>query len=204
MLVIESRAPAERSRQREAWSCPSRVRCKSRLRTRLESGEEAGLFLERGTVLRGGDKLLANDGRVVEVVAAPEALLEVRSGDALLLAQRRLSPGQPACGGAAEARAAALWPPTTCSAELVRGLGLKVHEIEAPFEPEGGAYGVASRPRPQRRRRRSWAAHPRSLSGQMSRRMQPDSACCISPARRCRWAPTPIRRAWNGPWRRAR
>ncbi len=45
-------------------------RAKSRLRAMLDNGEEAGLFLERGSVLRGGDLLLADDGRVIEVRAA--------------------------------------------------------------------------------------------------------------------------------------
>ena len=38
--------------------------------TQLAGGEECGLFLERGTVLRGGDLLEANDGRVVEYIKA--------------------------------------------------------------------------------------------------------------------------------------
>lgn len=118
------------------------TRCKSRLRTQLASGEECGLFLERGTVLRGGDKLLANDGRVVEVIAAPEKLMEAMSGDALLIAKAayhlgnrhvavHLKPGK--------LRFAA----DHVLGEMVRGLGLKVNEIEAPFEPESGAYGHA-------------------------------------------------------------
>ena len=46
---------------------PFGERSKSRLRATLDNGEEAGLFLERGSVLRHGDLLLADDGRVVEV-----------------------------------------------------------------------------------------------------------------------------------------
>ena len=52
------------------------ARTKSRLRTRLASGTEVGLFLPRGTILRGGHKLRARDGRIVEVRAAAEDLLE--------------------------------------------------------------------------------------------------------------------------------
>ena len=63
------------------------ARTKSRLRTRLASGEEAGLFLPRGTILRGGDKLQAQDGRIVEVVSAPEALVEARCASAFELAR---------------------------------------------------------------------------------------------------------------------
>jgi hypothetical protein len=42
---------------------PFESRQKSRMRCMLDSGEEVGLFLERGTVLRGGDLLEAADGR---------------------------------------------------------------------------------------------------------------------------------------------
>jgi len=139
MVVIERLAPAT-AQPSARLALPFESRCKSRLRTRLESGEEVGLFLERGTVLRGGDKLLANDGRVVAVVAAPEALLEVRSGDALLLARAAYHLGNRHV--AVELKPGLLrLARDHVLAELVLGLGLKVHEVEAPFEPEGGAYG---------------------------------------------------------------
>ncbi|MEK7736416.1 MAG: hypothetical protein AAB319_01455 [Pseudomonadota bacterium] len=79
MMVIEKKAPRE-ALATEKLALAFDTRCKTRLRARLASGEEAGLFLARGTVLRGGDKLEANDGRIVEVIAAPEPLLEAVSG----------------------------------------------------------------------------------------------------------------------------
>src|ERR1700754_4835213 len=66
---------------------PFEARQKSRLRTQLDQGEEVGLLLERGTVLRGGDLLLASDGRVVEVVAAVEDVSVVTAADPWLLAR---------------------------------------------------------------------------------------------------------------------
>ncbi|MBZ0090757.1 MAG: urease accessory protein UreE, partial [Sulfuricellaceae bacterium] len=80
MIVIEQRAP-KGAEATERLVLPFEFRCKCRLRTRLESGEEAGLFLERGAVLRAGDRLQGRDGRIVEVVAAAEAVMEVRSID---------------------------------------------------------------------------------------------------------------------------
>ena len=68
MLLIEQRAASDAVATVQLTLSFER-RCKSRLRTRLVSGEECGLFLERGTVLRGGDKLLANNGVVVEVIS---------------------------------------------------------------------------------------------------------------------------------------
>ena len=139
MIVIEHRAP-KNADATERLVLPFDLRCKSRLRTRLQSGEEAGLFLERGTVLRAGDRLLSNDGRVVEVVAAPEAVMEVRSDDALLLARAAYHLGN-------RHVAVELQPGLARFAcdhvlgEMVRGLDLDVTESEAPFEPESGAYG---------------------------------------------------------------
>ena len=139
MIVIEQRAPAD-AQATERLMLPFDLRCKTRLRTQLASGEEAGLFLERGSVRRAGERLLANDGRVVEVAAAPEAVMEVLSGDALLLARAAYHLGN-------RHVAVELKPGLVRFArdhvlgEMVRGLGLTVIEREAPFEPESGAYG---------------------------------------------------------------
>ena len=58
---------------------PFDARQKSRLKTKLVSGEEVGLMLPRGEILRGGDLVTASDGRVIEVVAEPEKLLHIES-----------------------------------------------------------------------------------------------------------------------------
>ena len=62
------------------------ARTRSRLRTRLSDGEDVGVFLPRGTLLRDGDLLQGSDGRVVRVTAAVEQLAEVRSGDPVRVA----------------------------------------------------------------------------------------------------------------------
>lgn len=54
-----------------------RTRC--RLRVMLDDGQEAGLFLPRGTVLHHGDALIAEDGLVARIIAAPEHLSRVRA-----------------------------------------------------------------------------------------------------------------------------
>jgi urease accessory protein len=139
MLVIERRADAEATPS-ERLVLPFELRCKSRLRTRLEGGEEVGLFLERGGVLRSGDRLLANDGRVVEVVPAPEAVMEARSDDALLLARAAYHLGNRHV--ALELKPGLLrFGRDHVLGEMVRGLGLAVNECEVPFDPESGAYG---------------------------------------------------------------
>ena len=140
MLLIEQRAAPD-AVATEQLLLPFERRCKSRLRTKLASGEECGLFLERGGVLRGGDKLAGNDGRVVAVVAAPELLMEAASDDPLQLARAAYHLGnrhvavQILAGSLRIAQDHVL-------GEMLRGLGLPVTEIEAPFEPEAGAYGA--------------------------------------------------------------
>lgn len=140
MLLFESLAPAG-SVAGDRLVLAFDTRCKSRLRARLASGEECGLFLPRGTVMRGGDKLLATDGRIAEVVAAVEPLMEAASGDSLQLARAAYHLGnrhvavQILDGKLRIARDHVL-------GEMLRGLGLPVVEIEAAFEPESGAYGA--------------------------------------------------------------
>src|ERR1700674_3379238 len=80
MLIVRRRSVKQEHADAELV-LPFELRQKSRLRTALRSGEEVGLFLDRGEVLRGGDCLFADDGRIVRVVAAPEAVMEVKSAD---------------------------------------------------------------------------------------------------------------------------
>jgi urease accessory protein len=140
MLLFESLAPAD-SVAVDRLVLAFETRCKSRLRARLASGNDCGLFLPRGTVMRGGDKLLASDGRIVEVVAAVELLMEAASEDPLQLARAAYHLGnrhvavQILPGKLRFARDRVL-------GDMVHGLGLPVIEIEDAFEPESGAYGA--------------------------------------------------------------
>ena len=118
-------------------------RTKSRLRAKLVTGEEVGLFLPRGTVLRGGQKLAGRGGHIVEVVAAPEDLLEARCANPQALARAAyhlgnrhvaVEVGEDAAGGWLRIQA-----DHVLEAMLV-GLGATVTALRAPFEPEAGAY----------------------------------------------------------------
>lgn len=119
---------------------PFELRQKSRLRTRLASGEEVGLFLPRGTVLRGGNHLRGNDERVILVVAADEALTHAQCADAMELTRaayhlgNRHVPVEIGAGWLRFARDAVL-------SEMLAGLGMVTSDVSAPFEPEAGAYG---------------------------------------------------------------
>ena len=140
VLNISRKLPASQAPADVKLVLPFQLRNKSRLRTTLDNGEEVGLILERDSVLRGGDLLLADDGRIVEVVAEPETVSTVRASDPLALCRASYHLGN---------RHVALQIGTGWVRyqhdhvldEMVRGLGLSVIIEAAPFEPEVGAYG---------------------------------------------------------------
>lgn len=115
-------------------------RVKSRLRARLDNGDDVGVFLERGDALRHGDRLIGDDGRVVGVRAAPERVSSARCEDALLLARTCYHLGNRHVALQIEPDRVS-WLHDHVLDDMVRGLGLSVEVIDAPFEPEPGAYG---------------------------------------------------------------
>jgi urease accessory protein len=116
---------------------PFEQRQKSRLRARLESGDEVALILPRGRVLRGGDRVQATDGREVEIVAAPEKLLHIESAELARVAYHLGNRHVPLQVGPGFLRIAE----DHVLEEMARKLGARVSHVEAPFEPEAGAYG---------------------------------------------------------------
>lgn len=138
MVVVTKRCAP-----RQSWDgelvLPFELRQRSRLRTALVSGEELGLFLERGEVLRDADFLLAEDGRAIRVIAKPERVLDIVCADAEALARVAYHLGNrhvPVQVGAGWLRIAA----DHVLRQMVEGLGATIVAREAPFEPEAGAY----------------------------------------------------------------
>lgn len=139
MLYILSRCTSTKPADATLTLC-FEERQRSRLRTRLDNGDEAGLFLERGYVLRDGDRLTTGNGVIIEVRAAPEPVSTVHCADAVQLARAAYHLGN---------RHVALqvgdgwvrYREDYVLDAMVRGLGLAVCNELAPFEPEGGAYG---------------------------------------------------------------
>ncbi|HUG72501.1 MAG TPA: urease accessory protein UreE [Steroidobacteraceae bacterium] len=121
---------------------PFELRQRSRLLAMLDSGEEIGLTLPRGTVLRGGDRLQASDGRLVEVVAAPEQVSIIRSSDARELARAAYHLGNRHVAVQVTSSAIQYLSDHVLD-DMLRGLGLAVESDVLPFEPEGGAYSQA-------------------------------------------------------------
>jgi urease accessory protein len=105
-------------------------------------GLEFLLDLENAVVLRGGDALVLDDGRLIEVVAAPEPLAEIRGSDPQHLVRIAWHLGNRHLPTQITARGLRIRRDHVIEA-MVQGLGARVIEIEAPFDPEGGAYADA-------------------------------------------------------------
>jgi len=121
------------------------VRQKSRFDATDSAGRTLGVFLPRGTAVRGGDVLVAEDGSMVVVKAAPQAVLVVRHCAAhgkpfdLLRAayhlgnrhvQLELQPDR------------LLLEPDHVLADMLRSMHLIVSDETTAFEPEAGAYAA--------------------------------------------------------------
>jgi urease accessory protein len=103
------------------------------------NGTAIGAMLPEPVLLRNGDALELDDGSLVEVVIEPEPLVEVRGNDLTHLARLawhlgdRHVPVQIFPNRLRMRRDAAL-------EAMLKGLGARLTAIEAPFDPEGGAY----------------------------------------------------------------
>jgi urease accessory protein len=119
------------------------VRQKSRFDAVDSLGRTLGVFLPRGTLVRGGDVLVAEDGSLLRVIAAPQPVLEVRhcaehgTPFDLLRAAYHLGNRHVAL----ELKTDHLkLEPDHVLADMLRQQHLIVTALNAPFEPEGGAY----------------------------------------------------------------
>lgn len=97
------------------------------------------LDLAEAVALRGGDALVLEDGRLVEVVAAPEPLAEIRGRDPQHLVRLAWHLGNRHLPTQITGRGLRIRRDHVIE-DMLRGLGARVIEIEAPFDPEGGAY----------------------------------------------------------------
>lgn len=140
------------------------VRQKSRFDATASDGRHVGVFLPRGTVVRGGDVLLTQDGSLLRVVAAPQAVLRITActdhthDHGRNHAHDHHHDHDHGHNGAFDLMRAAyhlgnrhvpieLKPdhlkiePDHVLADMLRAMHLSVVEVREPFEPEGGAYG---------------------------------------------------------------
>ncbi len=123
----------------DSLTLPFELRQRSRQRVQLDNGDEAALYLPRGTRLCHGDHLVSDAGLVVEIRAAQEHVSTLRCDDPLMLARACYHLGNRHVAlqiGSGWAR----YLHDHVLDDMVRGLGLEVEVECMPFEPEPGAY----------------------------------------------------------------
>lgn len=121
------------------------VRQKSRFAATDSAGRELGIFLPRGTLVRGGDVLVAEDGSMVRVIAAPQSVLVIthcpNHGTAFDLTRGAYHLGNRHVPIELQPDHLKIEPDHVL-ADMLRAMHLIVTEQSLPFEPEGGAYAA--------------------------------------------------------------
>jgi urease accessory protein len=122
------------------------VRQKSRFEATDSQGRVLGVFLPRGTAVRGGDVLVAEDGSLVRVIAAPQPVLVITPcrdhGSPFDLTRAAYHLGNRHVPIELQPDHLKIEPDHVL-ADMLRAMHLDVEERAAPFEPEGGAYAAA-------------------------------------------------------------
>jgi urease accessory protein len=119
------------------------VRQKSRFEATDSRGRTLGVFLPRGTLVRGGDVLVAEDGSLVRVLAARQPVLVItpckHHGSPFDLVRAAYHLGNRHVQIELKPDHLKIEPDHVL-ADMLRAMHLDVEEANAPFEPEGGAY----------------------------------------------------------------
>ncbi|HEX2547860.1 MAG TPA: urease accessory protein UreE [Ramlibacter sp.] len=122
------------------------VRQKSRFDCTDSQGRRLGVFLPRGTAVRGGDVLVAEDGSMVRVIAAPQPVLVItpcpEHGSPFDLVRAAYHLGNRHVPIELKPDHLKIEPDHVL-ADMLRSMHLVVREAEEAFEPEGGAYGAS-------------------------------------------------------------
>jgi urease accessory protein len=119
------------------------TRQKSRFDTDDSQGRRLGVFLPRGTAVRGGDVLVAEDGSLIKVIARPQAVMRITAcadhGSPFDLVRAAYHLGNRHVQIELTPEHLQIEPDHVL-AEMLQKMHLDVTELLAPFEPEGGAY----------------------------------------------------------------
>ena len=122
------------------------IRQKSRFDCTDSVGRPLGVFLPRGTLVRGGDVLVAEDGSMVRVLAAPQAVLRITActahGSPFDLTRAAYHLGNRHVPIELKPDHLKIEPDHVL-ADMLRSMHLVVHAVEEAFEPEGGAYSAS-------------------------------------------------------------
>jgi urease accessory protein len=139
MRIARSRAADPAAPAADELVLTFEQRSRSRLHALLASGEPIGLVLPRGSLLRDGDRLATDDGRVIAVRAADEEVIEAHCDDPYQLVRVAYHLGNRHAAvqiGAGFVRFAA----DPVLGTLCERLGARLVRRQSPFEPEAGAY----------------------------------------------------------------
>lgn len=121
------------------------IRQKSRFEATDSLGRQLGIFLPRGTLVRGGDVLVAEDGSMVKVIAAPQTVLRITAcsthGSPFDLTRAAYHLGNRHVPIELKPDHLKIEPDHVL-AEMLHSMHLIVNEVSEPFEPEGGAYSA--------------------------------------------------------------
>ena len=125
------------------------TRQKSRFDGIDSSGRQLGVFLPRGTLVRGGDVLVAEDGSMVTVIAAPQTVLRITTckshGSPFDLTRAAYHLGNRHVPIELKPDHLKIEPDHVL-ADMLRAMHLIVSEVLEAFEPEGGAYSAGGHP----------------------------------------------------------
>lgn len=143
LKLTERLGPITASQADDTLTLTFDQRVLGRLKAVSDCGCQLGLFLDRGPVLRDGEGLRAENGEVVRIHAADEAVVTARIEAGLPLARLayhlgnrhvQLALGEDEEGGFLR------FPPDNVLEELAERLGARLEHHQAPFDPEPGAY----------------------------------------------------------------
>ncbi len=119
------------------------VRQKSRFDATDSLGRPLGIFLPRGTAVRGGDVLVAEDGSLIRVIAAPQQVLKITHcsvhGTPYDLIRAAYHLGNRHVPIELKPDHLKIEPDHVL-ADMLRDMHLIVHAVDEAFEPENGAY----------------------------------------------------------------
>ena len=120
------------------------VRQKSRFESTDSAGRQVGVFLQRGQVVRGGDVLVGEDGSLLKVLAAPQAVLRIthcsQHGTPFDLTRAAYHLGNRHVPIELQPDHLKIEPDHVL-ADMLRAMHITVVSVDEPFEPENGAYG---------------------------------------------------------------
>lgn len=117
-------------------------RHRRRMKMTSDGGTAFLLDLPEARLLKHGEGLKLSDGRVIEVQATPEALYEITGRNARHLLALTWQIGNRHLAAEITETNVRIRQDRVIK-DMLEGLGATVEEIEAPFNPEGGAYGAA-------------------------------------------------------------